>query len=780
MNLTSEQQEVVESNEDLRVNAVAGSGKSYSLLAYAKSKQGRILYLAYNKVIQEEISRKAKAQGISMDVLTTHSLAYRGLKSRGYNIDVSKQFNYTMFKVECQVLFNLRKEETWGLFKKLESYLNYWSCTSISFNDLLDQKHVLGRDRDVMNHVFQKMCRFELPVAHDFYLKIFSRLQPQLGYDYILVDESQDLSAPTLEIVSSQNQGIKVFVGDENQCQPAGTMIQLPDGSKIDIKDIKVGTHVTSYLKGAGRRFIGYYDGTRPGNKKIVETTAPIVTAKQEREAFVDMFKVSTATKTSFYTHNHRCIAKFNESKRNAQIVYLMQRGDRFRIGTNPLFNGGTQAFGLSARARNEKAEKAWVLKIFDDKKEAYYYEQYVSSAYCIPQMRFEDNTCNKIQKKTDKYRSFEINDFWEKLTNKVDLLDNALSVLYDHNKYIEFPMWEKGEKRYNATEAYSEYAACNLFSEYMDMAIFEPSTFVKNITKKPTVEVIKSINIERNVLTKVYSLEVSKTGLYVADGILTHNSIYGFRYAMNALDSELIAGYRQLYLTQSFRYTQRIANIANEILSWKSLYSDYVHVPIVGLNERITVPNEAIITRTNYSLLNQAYICALQNHTLWIEGDLNLDNFHAIICDFNRIRKGEKAQLPFLQKQTSLANLKSMYAVAEDFEMLNLVKLVENFRDESVRIIPTILSKRVNKENCDIVLTNTHKSKGLEYNKVIMTDDFLNYNDMMLELRGEKPISTNFDEELNLLYVALTRTTDNLVMSNGGTRSELIKKNLL
>lgn len=468
MNLTSEQQEVVESNEDLRVNAVAGSGKSYSLLAYAKSKQGRILYLAYNKVIQEEISRKAKAQGISMDVLTTHSLAYRGLKSRGYNIDVSKQFNYTMFKVECQVLFNLRKEETWGLFKKLESYLNYWSCTSISFNDLLDQKHVLGRDRDVMNHVFQKMCRFELPVAHDFYLKIFSRLQPQLGYDYILVDESQDLSAPTLEIVSSQNQGIKVFVGDENQ-------------------------------------------------------------------------------------------------------------------------------------------------------------------------------------------------------------------------------------------------------------------------------------------------------------------SIYGFRYAMNALDSELIAGYRQLYLTQSFRYTQRIANIANEVLSWKSKYSDYEIVPIRGLNEPITVPNRAIITRTNFTLLNQAYIIAQQGRSLYIEGNLNLDSFHKLICDFNRIRLGQEPILPYLPKKKDLKGCKEMYAIAEDFEMLNLVRLVEDFKSESVNIIPRIQRMLTTKENADIVLTNTHKSKGLEYNSVMLTDDFIKYSD----INEDNAQKMNLDEEINLLYVALTRTTNELILPFNENRLRLSKLQL-
>ena len=67
MNLTEEQQLVVESNENVKVNAIAGSGKTSTLLAYAHLKQiqGKILYLAYNKVVQEEISKKAKARGIN-------------------------------------------------------------------------------------------------------------------------------------------------------------------------------------------------------------------------------------------------------------------------------------------------------------------------------------------------------------------------------------------------------------------------------------------------------------------------------------------------------------------------------------------------------------------------------------------------------------------------------------------------------------------------------------------------------------------------------------------
>lgn len=471
MNLTEEQQLIVESNENLKVNAAAGSGKSHSLLAYAESKQSRgsILYLAYNKNIQEEIQKKAKARSINMTVLTTHSLAYRELGKLGYKITLGF-FTYGIFKEVCQVRFGLRKEGLYALFKKTENILNLWSCLGFNMNELLDRHQIYGNERDCINYVFQEMCNFRLPVSHDFYLKMFSRMNIQLGYDYILVDEAQDQVFASLHFVSNQNNTIKIFIGDENQ-------------------------------------------------------------------------------------------------------------------------------------------------------------------------------------------------------------------------------------------------------------------------------------------------------------------SIYSFRFATNALGNPLLDDYRPLYLTQSFRYTQRIANIANEVLSWKEKYSDYQHVPIRGLENAITVPNRAVITRTNFTLLNQAYITANQGRDLFIEGKLNLENYHKTICDFNRIRLGQKPILPYLKNNTkSLSELKSTYAVAEDFEMLNLVKLVETFRNDSPNIIPKIQSRLVAKENSDIVLTNTHKSKGLEYNEVILADDFISYEGITEE-NAEK---MNLDEEINLLYVALTRTTNSLILPYSTNKMRLQKLGLL
>ena len=60
MNLTKEQEKIINSQElSFKINAVAGSGKTTTLLEYAKKNSHlKILYLAYNKSLQISLQEK--------------------------------------------------------------------------------------------------------------------------------------------------------------------------------------------------------------------------------------------------------------------------------------------------------------------------------------------------------------------------------------------------------------------------------------------------------------------------------------------------------------------------------------------------------------------------------------------------------------------------------------------------------------------------------------------------------------------------------------------------
>ncbi len=64
MQLTSEQKAIVQSKGDIRINAVAGSGKTTTIIEYARARpDSRILYLAFNKAVKLEAARKFAAPG---------------------------------------------------------------------------------------------------------------------------------------------------------------------------------------------------------------------------------------------------------------------------------------------------------------------------------------------------------------------------------------------------------------------------------------------------------------------------------------------------------------------------------------------------------------------------------------------------------------------------------------------------------------------------------------------------------------------------------------------
>ena len=67
MELTKEQIEIVNSSGNIKINAVAGSGKTTTIIEYAKSrpKSAKILYLAFNKSVKLEAMKKFSEQGLT-------------------------------------------------------------------------------------------------------------------------------------------------------------------------------------------------------------------------------------------------------------------------------------------------------------------------------------------------------------------------------------------------------------------------------------------------------------------------------------------------------------------------------------------------------------------------------------------------------------------------------------------------------------------------------------------------------------------------------------------
>lgn len=238
--LTEEQKEVMATAGNIRINAVAGSGKTATLLAYAKTRPAgkRILYVAFNRSVRLEAQQRFAEMGLpEVAVETAHSLAYRYVvPAHRYEVHPSGYTPYSLAE-----LLGLRHDGTLQLQLGDEPHGLYmiahhvWQL-SVMFchakeakvqdldylSTLQEEEQVKFATRHLASiqwwarQFLAKMNQGQCKVTHDFYLKKFQLQKPVLPYDYILLDEAQDSSPAVLDIFLRQP-AVKVMVGDAHQ-----------------------------------------------------------------------------------------------------------------------------------------------------------------------------------------------------------------------------------------------------------------------------------------------------------------------------------------------------------------------------------------------------------------------------------------------------------------------------------------------------------------------------------------------------------------------------------
>jgi len=242
MTLTKEQTNIINAKEEsFKINAVAGSGKTTTLLEYAKKNSHlRILYLAYNKSLQTSLQKKLHEYKLThMNVSTIHSLAYQKISAYQYNLahDLKIQVIEKLLNGYEQT-FNQRTNyypvaEYVALIKDLVNFYCNSSLIALDLKLLESYKkqgdlsakilELLNKDEQKalnhLKHILSAMKNKIIDATHDFYLKMFylnKKVSTNLGYDLILVDEAQDISDVMIAIVEAQNCK-RIYVGDSFQ-----------------------------------------------------------------------------------------------------------------------------------------------------------------------------------------------------------------------------------------------------------------------------------------------------------------------------------------------------------------------------------------------------------------------------------------------------------------------------------------------------------------------------------------------------------------------------------
>lgn len=203
MQLTDEQIKIVESRGNIKINAIAGSGKTTSLVEYARARaNARILYLAFNKSVKLEAINKFQETGLkNVRVETSHSLAYHYIVKKS-NYKLTAKYSTYQVKDILKIRPFGEKLNDFVLANHVNKYVSYFCNNKAKQVKELDYRKTVNEPKakefvskyydsiEKLTRTFlAKMDKGEIEITHDFYLKKFQLLNPNLNYDYILFDE---------------------------------------------------------------------------------------------------------------------------------------------------------------------------------------------------------------------------------------------------------------------------------------------------------------------------------------------------------------------------------------------------------------------------------------------------------------------------------------------------------------------------------------------------------------------------------------------------------------
>lgn len=263
------------------------------------------------------------------------------------------------------------------------------------------------------------------------------------------------------------------------------------------------------------------------------------------------------------------------------------------------------------------------------------------------------------------------------------------------------------------------------------------------------------------------------------------HNqSIYAWRGAVNAMEYfESLAYAKSLNLTNSFRIGNDTANTANDIINIKSDRK----FQIKGLNykQKISLNIDekkqfTYLARTNSALFE--YAVNNMDKKFFFNSKVSFEILYEVY--FLYIKEKNKIKNLVLKEYYDFESLKFHVEqeALEDVEIRIAVKVVDKYKEDTLKHLKILERNTTKNTEANVILSTVHASKGLEYEKIILADDYINIlkvkdkiENLKNKIREEKLLGESivlyklinklkeleawFVEECNILYVAVTRS---------------------
>ena len=249
--------------------------------------------------------------------------------------------------------------------------------------------------------------------------------------------------------------------------------------------------------------------------------------------------------------------------------------------------------------------------------------------------------------------------------------------------------------------------------------------------------------------------------------------SIYRFRGAEQAMD--YFEG-PTFPLTQSFRFGQDVASVANFILKQSherpsNLIRGNPNKSTEIREYKGTISGKAtILARTNMRLFESLVSIPSTFHVVGDIGDMiNLvEAGHHMWAKARGRPAGKYIYNQMLARFRSWEDVLESVEVDEDPEITRMVNIIDLYQERIPEVIKDLRSRSMESESdARFVVSTAHKAKGREWDTVIMLDDFMPIIQLKA-MRSKKRITPQeYDQEINLLYVSATRAIKVLQVSN-------------
>ena len=231
---------------------------------------------------------------------------------------------------------------------------------------------------------------------------------------------------------------------------------------------------------------------------------------------------------------------------------------------------------------------------------------------------------------------------------------------------------------------------------------------------------------------------------------------IYAWRGAVNALQQDSL---EKLYITQSFRFGEAIAELANQII--QSYYpTDFEYVPFHGnpeVSSRVTYDPihhvDCIICRTNKGVIKETINALDQDKSVHILGGTQPLSY--LINGIEQLKNTGRTSHPDLFLFNDFIELKDYAGSPMGGDLKPVLKLMEIYGKKQLLYI---LNKTTQKAaSAELTITTAHKSKGLEWSSVRLANDF----------KAPSKEGVPSQEDTNILYVAASRALHCLDLSD-------------